>query len=67
MSHCPPDHMEYLSQMLADNAVTLHSFTHPGCTGIRAFECGDHWHIGHEDWRNKRDCPPTIRPYYPHR
>lgn len=34
--------------MVADNAVTLHTFSSPDCTTISAWECGDHFHIGHD-------------------
>jgi hypothetical protein len=42
------DKVEYLSNMLADNAVELHHFSAPECTTIAAYPCGDHWHIGHD-------------------
>lgn len=64
MPKCPPDHLPYLSEMLAANAATLHSFIHPGCPGIDTFECGDHWHIGHSKI-NKAECPTGTRPQYP--
>lgn len=42
------DKVEYLSQMLADNAVELHRMSAPDCTTITAYPCGDHWHLGHD-------------------
>lgn len=30
---CPPNHAEYLSQTLADNAVILHKMKNPTCEG----------------------------------
>lgn len=57
---CPPRHVEYLSQMLADNAMTLHSFIHPGCPGTDRWECGDHWHIGHKTKEDKQICVATT-------
>lgn len=56
---CPPDHLEYLSQMLADNAVILHKMIHPTCVGIQAFPCGDHWHIGHATGTRDK-CLPRV-------
>lgn len=54
---CPEGkHVAYLSQMLADNAVTLHLMLSPTCTTIQAFECGDHFHIGHTTRAGKADC-----------
>ena len=44
---CPPNHVSYLSSMLADNAVTLHGYANPHCQGFMAFACGDHHHVGH--------------------
>ena len=44
---CPPRHVEYLSAMLADNAVVLHGIANPSCQGFAAFPCGDHYHVGH--------------------
>lgn len=63
-NECPPDHTEYLSRMLAENAATLHSFIHPECPGIQAFRCQDHFHIGHRG-NDKALCPPSARPAYP--
>jgi len=34
---CPPGHVEYPSQMLADNAVTLHYLLYANCKGYNAF------------------------------
>lgn len=45
---CHVDKVEYLSQMLAENAVVLHQLSAPECTTIQAFPCGDHFHIGHD-------------------
>ena len=45
---CHVEKVEYLSQMLADNAVELHHLSCPDCTTIGAFPCEDHWHIGHD-------------------
>lgn len=42
------DKVDYLSQMLAENAVQLHKLSAPECTTIAAYQCGDHWHIGHD-------------------
>lgn len=53
---CPANHTEYLSQSVADNAVTLHQFKSPDCTDIRAFPCGDHFHIGHTSKAAKDKC-----------
>lgn len=54
---CPEGkHIEYLSQMLADNAVILHKFLSPTCDTIVAFECGDHFHIGHTSKAGKTAC-----------
>lgn len=61
---CPPGHVEYPSEMVANNAVTLHMFVHPGCTKIEAFECGDHWHIGHHSPLDKANCPQQCRPQF---
>lgn len=58
---CPPDHIEYLSEMLAENALTLHDFMHPGCVGIQKFRCGDHWHIGHAPG-TRHMCPQVGSP-----
>ncbi len=44
---CPPKHVEYLSEGLALNAVTLHKMRNPNCEGAEWFPCGDHFHIGH--------------------
>lgn len=40
-------HVDYLSQMLADNAVTIHQLRHPNCGGFHSFPHGDHFHVGH--------------------
>lgn len=52
----------YLSQMLAENAATLHKFASPDCDQINAFECNQlgedglrlcptgTWHIGHKSY-----------------
>lgn len=53
---CPPKHTVYLSQMVADNAVTLHRFQNPDCTSITTFPCGDHFHIGHNTKAGKERC-----------
>lgn len=66
LSEWGPCHLVgYLSQMLAENAATLHKFGSPDCDQIRAFECdwldGDGlrrcptgtWHIGH---KSRTDC-----------
>lgn len=45
---CHVEKVEYLSQMTADNAVTLHQLSCPDCTTIAAYPCGDHFHIGHD-------------------
>lgn len=71
-----PEHLEYDSQMLAENAAALHLIEFPHCGGIVAFPCGSHWHIGHRqrhigdackarhaEW--KRGAPPdrdTLQP-----
>ena len=48
LSECPPGHLVYDSEMLAENAVTLHQLSLPDCPGgIHVFPCGDHFHIGH--------------------
>lgn len=46
-TRCPPDHDEYPSEFVAENAATLHRWIAVGCELIEAFPCGDHWHIGH--------------------
>ena len=56
MSDCPPDHVAYGCQQMADNAVTLHGIAYPFCEGIRAFPCGDHFHIGHPKRESGRMC-----------
>lgn len=56
LSRCPSDHTTYLSQAVADNAVTLHLFKSPHCTTINAFPCGDHFHIGHTSKAGKEAC-----------
>lgn len=53
---CPREHVAYGSQMLADNALALHLMRCPWCTSIEAFACGDHFHIGHRDPKQGRDC-----------
>lgn len=53
---CPREHVAYGSQMLADNAVTLHLMRCPWCVSIEAFACGDHFHIGHRNAKKGRDC-----------
>lgn len=51
------DQVAYLSQMTAGNAVELHQLANPACAGgINAFECGDHWHIGHADHDGGVEC-----------
>lgn len=50
------DLVPYLSPMTADNALELHSLANPACGGANAFECGDHWHIGHPDRVDMVDC-----------
>lgn len=45
---CTVEKVEYLSQMVAENAVALHKLSAPECTTIAAYPCGDHWHIGHD-------------------
>ncbi|WP_374457727.1 hypothetical protein [Nocardioides sp.] len=60
--------VDYLSQMLADNAVELHKLTAPGCTTIAAYPCGDHWHIGHDgltaEARAKARTCKAEHPFY---
>lgn len=53
---CPPSHVVYLSQSLADNAVTLHAMSRPHCAAYNAFVCGDHWHAGHPDKTSGDAC-----------
>lgn len=53
---CPREHVEYGSQMLADNAITLHLMRCPWCVSIEVFACGDHFHIGHNDPKLGKDC-----------
>lgn len=65
---CHVDKVEYLSQMLADNAVELHRLAAPECTTIQAFPCGDHWHLGHSgltaDERRKAHACKAEHPFY---
>lgn len=44
---CPPGHTAYLSQTVAENAVTLHQMAFRHCGGYAPWPCGDHWHVGH--------------------
>lgn len=68
---CQAEKVEYLSQMLADNAVQLHKLSAPDCTTIAAYACGDHYHIGHDgltsEAREKaascKAAHPFCRPY----
>jgi hypothetical protein len=57
---CPAGHTVYLSEMVADNAVTLHQFKHPQCTSIQRFSCGDHFHIGHPTKADKLASHPEC-------
>lgn len=63
------DKVEYLSQMLADNAVELHHFSAPECTTIGAYPCGDHFHIGHSgltsDERARAAACKAAHPFTP--
>lgn len=49
-------HVDYDSQQLADNAVILHEMAFPYCQGIHAFECENHFHIGHRSRRIGEQC-----------
>lgn len=46
---CPPNHTEYGSEFLGNNAVTLHRMKNPYCEGVMMFPCGDHFHVGHTE------------------
>lgn len=65
---CTVEKVEYLSQMLADNAVQLHKLSSPGCTTIEAYPCGDHYHLGHDgltpEARSKAATCKAERPFY---
>lgn len=60
--------VDYLSQMLADNAVVLHGLSAPDCTTIAAYRCGDHGHLGHSgltsDERRKAATCKAEHPFY---
>lgn len=55
-ARCPNmlTHVEYASEMLARNMVTIHELADQ-CTAFHHWPCGDHWHVGHKtkaagDW-----------------
>ncbi|MDQ6524311.1 hypothetical protein RB608_11900 [Nocardioides sp. LHD-245] len=69
---CDTGKVAYLSEYLASNAATLHTFLHPECTDARAYPCsrgerrpGDrHWHVGHKHHSAGERCkqaPPIHR------
>lgn len=72
MTSCE-DKVAYLSEYLARNAATLHTFLHPECTDVRAFPCpasvrggGDrHWHIGHKHHDRGEACKAAALPRPP--
>jgi hypothetical protein len=54
---CPEGHIPYDSEMLASNTVTLHQLRNPECSGTFGyFSCGDHFHVGHNDWQAGQRC-----------
>lgn len=68
---CAVDKVEYLSQMLADNAAELHKLSAPDCTTIAAYQCPhdpEHWHIGHDgltaEARAKARTCKAEHPFY---
>lgn len=60
--------VDYLSQMLAENAAELHKLSAPECTTIAAYPCGDHFHIGHDgltaEARAKARACKAEHPFY---
>ena len=60
-----PGHFRYDSEMLANNAVTLHRLASPDCEGIYAFPCMDHFHIGHRKPSQSARCKASS-PTRPH-
>ena len=65
---CPDGHTVYLSQMLADNAVTLHRIRDAHCPAYSAFPHGDHWHVGHPSKGDGDICKAaSVRVWRPRR
>lgn len=56
MNPCPPRHVTYDSQALAENAATLHHWAYPGCPGFKAWRHDDHWHVGHTSSKRGDVC-----------
>lgn len=51
------DRVPYPSAEVADNAVTLHHLANgEACAGVKAYACGDHWHIGHATREAAGEC-----------
>lgn len=50
------DRVPYPSLEVAGNAVYLHGLANPACAGVRWYECGDHWHIGHRSRAASVEC-----------
>lgn len=63
------DKVAYLSEYLARNAATLHTFLHPACDDVRAYQCpssgGEHWHIGHQHRECGTACKAGLRSHRP--
>lgn len=50
------DRVAYPSLEVATNAVYLHGLANLECAGVKAYECGDHWHIGHLSRASSAAC-----------
>lgn len=61
------DKVVYLSEYLARNAATLHTFVHPDCHDVQAYRCPQckAWHIGHQHRDRGEACKAAAAPRPP--